>query len=155
MDTTAETLVRGYDDEELALSGLFGRGVVEDLCSTGQWLLKSLSASVPSPELAIPYSFPACIARCAFASFVEAIIFMDYATVRKTECTGYGELLRHLLDNQVPKAHTFVIFSMFLTDFNRNSISRRVAMFLAPAGAAPSTFGCEATRPSVLLASIS
>ncbi len=31
-----------------------------------------------SPELASPYSLPACIALCAFASFVEAIIFIDY-----------------------------------------------------------------------------
>jgi hypothetical protein len=29
------------------------------------------------PEFAIPYCFPLCMARCAFASLVEAIIFMD------------------------------------------------------------------------------
>lgn len=49
--------------------------------------------------------------------------------------------------------HTLVIFSMFRTDFNRSSISRRVAMFLAAAGAAPSTDGL-ARRPMVCRASI-
>ena len=48
---------------------------------------------------------------------------------------------------------TLVIFSMFRTDFNRISISRRVAMFLAPAGAAPSTAGL-ASRPMAWRASI-
>ena len=48
---------------------------------------------------------------------------------------------------------TLVIFSMFRTDFNRISISRRVAMLLAPAGAAPSTAGL-ARRPMAWRASI-
>lgn len=46
-----------------------------------------------------------------------------------------------------------VIFSIFRTDFKRVSISRRVAMFRAPTGAAPSTEGCT-MRPRVCLASI-
>ena len=40
--------------------------------------------------------------------------------------------------------HTLVIFSMFRTDFNRISISRRVAMLRAPEGAALATTGCAA-----------
>ena len=32
-----------------------------------------------TPELAMPYSLPAFMARCAFASLVDAIIFIDYA----------------------------------------------------------------------------
>ncbi len=46
-----------------------------------------------------------------------------------------------------------VIFSMFRTDFKRISISRRVAIFLAPAGAAPSTVGFT-MRPRVCRTSI-
>jgi hypothetical protein len=49
---------------------------------------------------------------------------------------------------------TFVIFSMFLTDFNRISISRSVAILRAFAGAAPSGDGWDATRARLRLASI-
>jgi len=49
---------------------------------------------------------------------------------------------------------TFVIFSMFLTDLRRSSISRRVAMFLAPDGAAPTAAGNVAVRASERRASI-
>ena len=35
-----------------------------------------------APELAIPYSLPATMARCAFASLVEAIIFIDYTATQ-------------------------------------------------------------------------
>ena len=37
--------------------------------------------------LATPYSLPACMARCALASFVEAIIFMDWR--------GFGDATEH------------------------------------------------------------
>jgi hypothetical protein len=50
--------------------------------------------------------------------------------------------------------HTFVIFSMLRTDLRRVSISRRVAMFLAPAGAAPATEGFairSACRESIVV----
>ena len=50
--------------------------------------------------------------------------------------------------------HTFVIFSMFLTDFKRNSISRSVAMLRALGGAAPSVEGCAARRATVRRASM-
>jgi len=49
---------------------------------------------------------------------------------------------------------TFVIFSMFLTDFKRSSISRRVAMFRALGGPAPSAGGCSTVRARDLRASI-
>jgi hypothetical protein len=42
---------------------------------------------------------------------------------------------------QIGDERTFVIFSMFFTDFKRNSISRRVAMFLAFTGATPRADG--------------
>lgn len=48
---------------------------------------------------------------------------------------------------------TLVIFSIFRTDLRRSSISRRVAMLRAPAGAAPSAVGWAARR-SVLRASM-
>lgn len=49
---------------------------------------------------------------------------------------------------------TFVIFSMFLTDFKRMSISRRVAILRAFVGAAPSGEGWAATRARLRRASI-
>ena len=47
-----------------------------------------------------------------------------------------------------------MIFSMFLTDLRRSSISRRVAMLRAWEGAAPSAVGWDAIRPSVRRASM-
>jgi hypothetical protein len=35
------------------------------------------------PEFAIPYCFPFCMARWAFASLVEAIIFIDWHIKRQ------------------------------------------------------------------------
>jgi hypothetical protein len=49
---------------------------------------------------------------------------------------------------------TLVIFSIFLTDFNRSSISRNVAMLRADLGAAPSGEGWDARRASERLANI-
>ena len=45
---------------------------------------------------------------------------------------------------QTLKWYTFVIFSMLRTDFKRSSISRRVAMLRAPAGALPRAAGATA-----------
>jgi hypothetical protein len=50
-------------------------------------------------------------------------------------------------------ALTFVIFSIFLTDFKRSSISRSVAIFLAFGGIA-TRLGWDAARAMVLRASI-
>ena len=49
---------------------------------------------------------------------------------------------------------TLVIFSMFLTDFKRISISRRVAMLRAFEGAAPSKDGWAVARTRLRLASM-
>ena len=80
MDTTAETLVGRDDDEELALAGLLSTGVREDLWRDARRLVYAAFEAkmrVDTPVLATPYCLPACIARYAFESFVDAIIFMD------------------------------------------------------------------------------
>jgi len=76
VDTTTKTLVRGNDDEEFVWSGVFRGGVCEELYSENENKRMSRT-STDVPELAIPYSLPTCMALCAFASFVEAIIFID------------------------------------------------------------------------------
>ena len=83
------------------------------------------------------------MALCALASLVDAIIFIDYLTVQPP--------LLLLLGAQT--THTFVIFSMFRTDFNRNSISRRVAMLRAPAGVAeaPAAAGTRAAAARTMV----
>jgi len=75
------------------------------------------------PLLARPYFFPASIAFWAFESFVDAIIFID-CTTTMSDCSYFSE--------ETVVRRTFVIFSMFLTDLRRSSISRSVAIFLAP-----------------------
>jgi hypothetical protein len=72
------------------------------------------------------------MALWAFASLVEAIIFIDY--IRNTKKLAASFLFPRT-------CQTLVIFSMFLTDLSRNSISRRVAIFLAFMGAAPNNAG--------------
>ena len=75
VDTAAETLVGGDDNEELLAVSLVAR-VREHLCRESE-LTVSNWVGVHIPALAKPYSLPACMARWAFASLVEAIIFMD------------------------------------------------------------------------------
>ena len=87
--------------------------------------------------LASPYCLPDCMARCAFASFVEAIIFIDCRKVEHKNIFHYGGIW---------PIRTFVIFSMLRTDFSRSSSSRSVAMFLEAAGAARGPFDAAA-RP--------
>lgn len=84
VDAAAEALVGGDDDEEaarLAVGGVAFLGVFKYLCG---WEFENLGifcfTTCDAPELAMPYCFPARMARWAFASFVDAIIFMD--------CTG-------------------------------------------------------------------
>ena len=69
------------DVEELALASLFRRSMLEDFCARiATFVLRRADKMCYDiPELATPYSLPACIARCALDSFVDAIIFMDYA----------------------------------------------------------------------------
>ena len=104
--------------------------MIKDFCVTRISLaagLKRGRVERDTPELAIPYSLPAFMARCAFASLVDAIIFIDYAR----------QQLNAVPLSRTKRQPTLVIFSMFLTDLSRSSISRRVAMLRAFWGAAP------------------
>ncbi len=73
---------------------------------------------------------------------------------RRNHFHGLQVIYEFLAYNRIYQEHTFVIFSMFLTDLRRSSISRRVAMLRAWEGAAPSTWGWDAMRPSVRRASM-
>ena len=80
--------------------------------------MKGLRDMPTAPKFAKPYSLLACIARCVFSSFVNAIISIDCKTKTVRICV-------------LCKPRTLVIFSMVLTDLSRGSISRRVAVFQA------------------------
>lgn len=90
VDTTTHALVRRDDDEELALANVLGGCMLEDLCREEDGVGDATFGrgfAWYAPEFAMPYSLPAWRARCALASFVEAITFMDCLPLQRYVCS--------------------------------------------------------------------
>ena len=105
VDTTTETLVRGDDNEELVRSGFVRWDMSKDLCFEKKNSLSHGNGNILEnwPLLAWPYSFPARMALCAFASLVEAIIFIDYIRKNTKELVAF-----FLLNLNVPDLGDFL-----------------------------------------------